>query len=200
MQKCWAKTILLSQTSRFWLFFIQNLLYGAQVELLLGTCLSVLFSLVCFMVYDEHWWSYVTAACTITFLFHCYNTRGCFVLLFEFMMSFFHRLHCLSWQGMVVQCWCMLKLSNHPQKSGVCSQGSHVKIPVSTQDTMAPGLYLGNHALSFIFFVAQSLNLKPKKSLHESLKSWVNRVVIGSPAVDLGLGSLAPTRVWCIAT
>jgi hypothetical protein len=36
VQKCWAKTILLSQTSMFCLFFIQNLLYGALVVLLVG--------------------------------------------------------------------------------------------------------------------------------------------------------------------
>jgi hypothetical protein len=33
--KCWAKTILLIQTSTFWLFFIQNILYSALVEFLL---------------------------------------------------------------------------------------------------------------------------------------------------------------------
>jgi hypothetical protein len=34
VQKCWAKTILLSPTSKFWHFFINNLLYSAPVELL----------------------------------------------------------------------------------------------------------------------------------------------------------------------
>jgi hypothetical protein len=34
VQKCWAKTVLLSQTGMFWLFFIQNSWYSAPVEVL----------------------------------------------------------------------------------------------------------------------------------------------------------------------
>jgi hypothetical protein len=36
VQECWVKTILLSQTSMLSLFFIQNLLSSALVQLLLG--------------------------------------------------------------------------------------------------------------------------------------------------------------------
>jgi len=51
---CWAKTILLIQTSTFWLFFIQNILYSALVEFLLE-----LWAISCLTYFHQDFWNQV---------------------------------------------------------------------------------------------------------------------------------------------